>query len=120
MNTERRNWAVVDESSDREGFCCLAVRETESARLICDLADEPLEYPQCVERSWEEARIIAAAPVLLTVCKELIRYHEKMDASELAYEYGFPADLATRLYDAVAAAEGRIETSYGGVIEDDE
>ncbi|HBT76582.1 MAG TPA: hypothetical protein DEB39_06565 [Planctomycetaceae bacterium] len=120
MNTERRTWAVVDESADREGFCCLAVREEESLRLIADLADEPLDYPQCVERSWEEARLLAAAPVLHEVCRELIRYHEKMDASDNVYEYGFPADLVTRLYDAVAAAEGRIETSYGGVVEDDE
>ena len=57
------------------------------------------------------------AAELLAVCKELIDYHEKMDASPLVYEYGFKADLATRLYDAVAAAEGRIEESYGGVIE---
>lgn len=57
---------------------------------------------------------------LLAVCKELIRYHEEMDASPNCYEYGFKADLATRLYDAVAAAEGRVETSYGGVIENDE
>ena len=54
---------------------------------------------------------------LLAVCKELIRYHEEMDASPHVYEYGFKADLATRLYDAVAAAEGRIETSYGGAVE---
>ncbi len=120
MNIERRNWVVADESTDREGFCCLAVRESESARLIADLADEPLDYPQCVERSWEEAHLLAAAPALHKVCKELIRYHEAMDASEKCYEYGFTADLATRLYDAVAAAEGRVETSYGGVIEGDE
>lgn len=57
------------------------------------------------------------AAELLAVCKELIEYHEKMDASDLTYEYGYPMALATRLYDAVASAEGRIEESYGGEIE---
>ena len=92
------NWNVVDESHEREGYCCLAIREEKTARLVADLADEPLEYPQCVERSWDEARLLAAAPILLTACQTVIGYHEKQNA--------LPADLATLVYDAVAQATG--------------
>ena len=99
------NWFVCDESSQRPGFCCLAVREATSARLVADLADEPLEYPQCVERSWNEARLLAAAPTLLAACKAVIDYHEKQNA--------LPADLATLVYDAVAQATSGAATKYG-------
>ena len=96
------NWFVCDESNERKGFCCLAVREATSSRLIADLADEPNEYPQCVERSWNEARLLAAAPTLLAACKAVIECHEKQNAPDLA----LPADLATLAYDAVAQATG--------------
>ncbi len=79
-----RTWYVADESTDRPGFCCLAIRETESQRLICDLADEPLDYPACVERSHREARLIAKAPALLEMLRRLVDAAETKDEPDCA------------------------------------
>jgi len=62
------------------------------------MSDHPLEATEIVNRSREEARIIAAAPTLLVACKAVVDYHEKQNA--------LSADLATLVYDAVAQATG--------------
>lgn len=111
------NWYVKDESVEREGYICLAIREEQSHRLICDMSDYPDDVPGFVERVKEEANIIAGSPALLEACKEAIAWHEKMNASDNVYDIGFPGDIATLLYDAIASAEGRIENSYGGIVE---
>lgn len=105
-------WKLVDESNEREGFCCLAVREEVSERLICDTADKPMEYPQCVERAWRETRLLAASPVLLEACKAVLKYHEEKNVSDRVYDISLPGELATLLYDAVAQATGT-ESDYG-------
>lgn len=119
MEYMNRPWYVKDESHDRPGFCCLAIRETGSRRLVADLADVPDEVPDFIERAWDEARLLAASPKLFEVCKTVIAWHEKMNTSDNVYDIALPDELATQLYDAIASAEGRIEESYGGVIEEE-
>ena len=72
MEYTERPWFIVNESSGRTGFYCLAIRETESARLVCDLAYVPDDVPGFVERAWEEGRKIAFAPQLLEMLEHLL------------------------------------------------
>ena len=77
MKHMNRHWFVKDESHERPGFCCLAIRETESERLVADLADVPDEVPDFIERAWNEARLLAASQQLFEACKAMIAWHEK-------------------------------------------
>ncbi len=54
-------WNVVDESHERPGYICLAIREEESGRLVADLADYPDDVPGFVDRVKEKANLIAHA-----------------------------------------------------------
>ncbi len=119
MEYMNRPWHVVDESDQRPGFCCLAIRETGSNRLVADLADVPDEVPDFIKRAWDEARLLATSPKLLEACKAVIAWHEKRNVSDNVYDIALPGELATRLYDVVASAEGRTEKSYGGLVEEE-
>lgn len=65
-------WYVKDESVDREGYICLAIREEQSHRLVCDMADYPNDEPGFVERVREEANIIAHARELLDMLGRVV------------------------------------------------
>jgi len=67
-----RKWYVSEESSERPGFCCLAVREEETQRLVADLADHPLDATEIVKRSRDEARVIALVPQLVGMLERLL------------------------------------------------
>lgn len=67
-----RAWFVADESNDRPGYICLAIRETESGRLIADLADYPDDVPDFVQRVKEEASILAHSRELFDTLEELL------------------------------------------------
>ncbi len=67
-----RPWRVVDESHEREGFICLAIRETESDRLVADLADHPNEIPALVERAKAEANILAHSRELYDTLRKML------------------------------------------------
>lgn len=68
----KRNWRVVDESHERPGYICLAIREEESGRLIADMSDYPDDVPGFVERVKEEAAIIANAKELRDTLQKLV------------------------------------------------
>ena len=106
METKLR-WTVSDESECRPGFCCLAVREELSGRLICDTADEPLDYPQCVERAWRETRLIAAAPALLDLAYRIMSTLDDLMAEE-KFELldQLNSDDMVDLREAIAQAKG--------------
>ena len=72
MEYTERPWFIEDESNQRPGYCCLAIREATSVRLVCDIADVPDDVPGFVERAWEEARKIAFAPQLLEILEHLL------------------------------------------------
>ena len=111
--TFERKWRVVDESHERAGYCCLAVREEETNRLVCDSADEPLDYPQCVERVWREARLIAAAPLLLDAAYRImtkldnLMVEEKFDLLDQ-----LNSDDIVDLREAIAQAKGTKAVDY--------
>jgi hypothetical protein len=65
-------WKVVDESSERPGYICLAVREEMSGRLICDLSDYPDDVPCFVERVKGEANIIAQSRELFDMLNRVV------------------------------------------------
>ena len=112
MTFERR-WRVVDESHERTGYCCLAVREEETSRLVCDSADEPLEYPQCVERAWRETRLIAAAPALLDVAYRIMTTLDDLMAEEkFDLLDQLNSDDIVDLREAIAQAKGTEPIDY--------
>lgn len=106
MEYMNRPWFVADESSDRPGFCCLAIREADSDRLVCDVADVPDEVPDFVDRAWEEARMIAFAPQLAEMLEHLLYAVETRD--EPKYEDGsLLRDAVADAYDLIAQVKGR-------------
>lgn len=74
-----------------------------------------LKYPEANEEVIANARLIAAAPQLLEVCKELLD-HLSLGSLEFAARYGDVVDpaeiadgVARRAIAAIAAAEGGAE-----------
>lgn len=66
------NWYVADESFEREGYICLAIREEQSNRLICDMSDYPNDVPGFVDRVREEANLIAHSRELLHMLERML------------------------------------------------
>ena len=105
MEYMTRPWEIVDESFDRPGFCCLAIRETESGRLVADASDVPDDVPCFVDRAWEEARKIAFAPQLFEMLEHLLYAAETR--GERKYCDGELYREAVRdAYDLIAQVKG--------------
>lgn len=81
-----RNWQVIDESHERPGYICLAIREEESGRLIADMSDYPNDVPGFVDRVKEEARLIAHAKELRQTLERMVYAAESKEESK--YEDG--------------------------------
>ena len=107
MEYMNRPWFVKDESHERPGFCCLAIRETESERLVADLADVPDEVPDFIERAWREARIITAAPALLDAAYRVMTTLDDLMAEEkFDLLDQLASDDVVDLREAIAQAKG--------------
>ena len=106
MEYMNRPWYVKDESDDREGFCCLAIREADSDRLVCDVADVPDEVPGFVDRAWEEARKIAFAPQLAEMLEHLLYAAETRGERKYA-DGSLYRDAVRDAYDLIAQVKGR-------------
>lgn len=106
MEYMNRPWEIVDESSDRPGFCCLAIRETDSARLVADVADVPDEVSGFVDRAWEEARKIAFAPQLAEMLEHLLYAIESRKERKYA-DGSLLRDAVNDAYDLIAQVKGR-------------
>lgn len=106
MEYMTRPWFIADESNEREGFCCLAIRETESTRLVADCADVPDDVTDFVDRAWEEARKIAFAPQLLEMLEHLLYAAETRN--ERKYADGELYRSAVKdAYDLIDQVKGR-------------
>ena len=105
MEYTERPWFIADESHARNGFCCLAIRETESLRLVADMADHPEDVPDFVRRSWDEARKIAFAPQLFEMLEHLLYAAEtrgKSDVDDERYR-----EALKDAYDLIDQVKGR-------------
>lgn len=98
--TTQPDWYVCDESEDRPGYCCLAIRKQGTDRLVADLADVPNDIPGLVDRAWEDARVLAASRDLLAACKKAVADHDAVPTCYL------PFDTMNQIRAAIAMAEG--------------
>lgn len=94
-------WYVVDESHERKGFICLAVREAESRRLVADLADHPDDVPALVERARAEANIIAQSRELFDMLCRVVDVVAEAGAEERF------RDVFNDVRELIAKTDGR-------------
>ncbi len=95
-----RTWEVVDESHERPGYICLAIREQESGRLVADMSDYPNDVPGFVERVKEEANIIAHSRELF----DMLRRMADVDSDRNGTRY---RDTLRDAVDLIVKIDGR-------------